>query len=153
MENSDLTTTFHHSEGAAEATIPAMSPQQKYLGHQIMAEFYNCPADLLTDHARIEKAMNDAAEACGATIVNSVFHLFNPYGVSGAVIIAESHLAIHTWPEHGYAAVDVFTCGDQVNTAEAISFLAKALQAENYSFNEINRGNIQMLNAQRMVKK
>ena len=123
-----------------------------YLGHQIMAEFYDCPAERLKGPELIEKVMREAAEACGATIVNSVFHHFNPYGVSGVVIISESHLAIHTWPEYGYAAVDVFTCGTEVNPADAVAYLAEHLGAKHHSFNEINRGNVKMLTAQRAAK-
>ena len=120
-----------------------------YLGHQIMAEYHNCPADLLAAPSRIEAVMRGAAEACGATIVNSVFHHFNPHGVSGAVIIAESHLAIHTWPEYGYAAVDVFTCGTQVDPAEAVAYLAVHLGAAHHSFTEVRRGHVKMLEAMR----
>lgn len=129
-----MTTTLPSLADAAERPLPA------YLGRQLIAEFYDCPPDLLTDKDFIERAMNDAARDCGATIVNSVFHLFNPHGVSGAVIIAESHLTIHTWPEHGYAAVDVFTCGDTVDPADAVASLEKALKASFTSATEMNRG-------------
>lgn len=129
------------------ATLPRMEAPQ-YLGKHLIAEFYGCDSTLLTDHAFIEKAMNDAARHCGATIVDSVFHLFNPYGVSGAVIIAESHLTIHTWPEYHYAAVDVFTCGNTVDPADAIAYLARALRAEHHSSTEMNRGNVRHLLAQ-----
>lgn len=124
-------------------------PPAAYLGHQIMAEYYQCPPELLTDCDAIAALMNDAARACGATIVESVFHRFNPHGVSGVVIIAESHLAIHTWPEYGYAAVDVFTCGDTITPEEAVAFLAIALKAEHHSFTGVNRGNAKLLLAGR----
>ncbi|MBU1650990.1 adenosylmethionine decarboxylase, partial [bacterium] len=84
------------------------------LGRQILVEFYHCDAEKLNDERHIAKAMHDAAELSGATIVEEVFHMFSPHGVSGVVVIAESHLAIHTWPEYGYAAVDLFTCGDEI---------------------------------------
>lgn len=132
-----------------QAPLP---PPPAYLGRQIVAEFYGCPPERLTDVAGIEKTMNDAARACGATIVNSVFHLFNPHGVSGAVIIAESHLAIHTWPEYGYAAVDVFTCGDSVDPNDAVAYLATALESRHHSLTEMKRGNVKMLRAQRSVE-
>ena len=79
------------------------------LGRHILAEFYECDTDILNDAQRIENYMKRAALECGATIVSSTFQTFNPHGVSGVIVIAESHLAIHTWPEYGYAAVDVFT--------------------------------------------
>lgn len=123
-----------------------------YLGRQLMAEFYGCPEALLTDVDGIERAMNAAADACGATIVESVFHHFNPHGVSGAVIIAESHLAVHTWPEFGYAAVDVFTCAPSVDPHDAIAYLADALGSAHHSVTELARGNVKLLARQRKVE-
>lgn len=81
------------------------------LGHHLLAEFTGCAPASLADLQGVTTAMLRAAEAAGATIVTHSFHHFSPHGVSGAVIIAESHLAIHTWPEHGFAAVDFFSCG------------------------------------------
>ncbi len=81
--------------------------QLKMLGRHLLIEYYNCNEEILKNHELVEEYMNEAAKISGATIVNSLFHHFNPYGVSGAVIIQESHLSIHTWPEYGYAAVDV----------------------------------------------
>jgi S-adenosylmethionine decarboxylase len=129
--------------------IPQAPSPSAYLGHQIMAEYHQCPAALLAEPAAIERVMRGAAEACGATIVNSVFHHFNPHGVSGAVIIAESHLAIHTWPEYGYAAVDVFTCGDTISPTEAVAYLAEHLGAKQHSFTEVRRGHVKTLSAMR----
>ena len=88
----------------------------KALGQQTSVEYYKCNPEILNDVAAIKRAMRDAARIAGATIVQEAFHLFNPHGVSGVVVIAESHLAIHTWPEYGYAAVDLFTCGDDVDS-------------------------------------
>ncbi|HBI26269.1 MAG TPA: adenosylmethionine decarboxylase, partial [Peptococcaceae bacterium] len=70
----------------------------------------------------------------------SVFHKFSPQGVSGVVIISESHLTIHTWPELGYAAVDVFTCGDKINPWDACKHLSEILQAEHVTATEMRRG-------------
>ena len=72
------------------------------LGHHLLAEFSGCDAASLADLELVTTAMLQAATASGATIVTHSFHHFSPHGVSGAVIIAESHLAIHTWPEHGF---------------------------------------------------
>lgn len=110
------------------------------LGHQIVAEFYQCNSALLDDVEYIAKAMFDSAQVAGATIITQTFHHFSPYGVSGAVIIAESHLAIHTWPEYGYAAVDLFTCGSSVSSEKAFDYLKKALEAEHVSTVELRRG-------------
>ncbi len=82
------------------------------LGRHIIVEYYNCDSEVLKKPKLIEQYMRQAAILSQATIVESFFHHFSPWGVSGAVIISESHLTIHTWPEYGYAAVDLFTCGD-----------------------------------------
>ena len=112
------------------------------LGRHILAEFFQCDRDLLKDTDRIESSMSDAAEKCGATIVKSVFHTFNPFGVSGVVVIEESHLAIHTWPEYGYAAVDVFTCGETIDPRVAVEYLKEQLRAEEVTTVELKRGEI-----------
>lgn len=110
------------------------------LGRHILAEFYNCDKELLNDHKLIEKFMVEAAEASKATVVKSVFHLFNPWGVSGVVVIQESHLTIHTWPEYGYAAVDFFTCGDEVNPWVAFQYMKDKLKSEITETTEVPRG-------------
>lgn len=81
------------------------------LGRHIHLDLYGCTPGLLTTPEASERILNAAARAMGATIVGSHFHAFNPHGVSGVVVIAESHLTVHTWPEHDFAAVDVFSCG------------------------------------------
>ena len=115
------------------------------LGHQIVAEFYSCNADFLNDVDYIRQHMLEAALKAGATIVTETFHHFSPHGVSGAVIIAESHLTIHTWPEYGYAAVDLFTCGDSVSAEVGFNHLRDALEAGHVSTVEVHRGQIDMM--------
>lgn len=110
------------------------------LGHQLMVEFYDCDKDILDNLAGIEEAMIDAALVSGATIVEKVFHRFSPWGVSGVIVIAESHLAIHTWPEYGYAAVDLFTCGDTVDPLKGFELLEERLGSQNMSVVEMKRG-------------
>ncbi|BAT70924.1 S-adenosylmethionine decarboxylase [Thermosulfidibacter takaii ABI70S6] len=114
----------------------------KRLGRHLLVEFYGCDPDALNDVRGIEECMVRAAEEAGATVVKSVFHLFNPHGVSGVVVIAESHLAIHTWPEYGYAAVDLFTCGETVDPWIAFEHLKEKLGAENMFTMEISRGQL-----------
>ncbi len=117
----------------------------KSLGQQIVAEFYECDTEVLNNPVRIEEIMCDAALAAGATIVSKVFHTFSPHGVSGAVIIAESHLAIHTWPEYGYAAVDLFTCGDTVVPEAAYRHLKEGLGSCRASTMEMKRGQLEVV--------
>ena len=102
------------------------------LGNHILVEFTGCSPEILNDVSLIEGLMNKAAEKADATIINSTFHHFSPIGVSGVVVIQESHLAIHSWPEYGYAAVDLFTCGDEINPWISFDFLKEEFGAENY---------------------
>ena len=111
----------------------------KTLGRHILVEYYNCDSEILKDPAFIESQMKQAALEAKATIVESVFHHFNPWGVSGAVIVEESHLTIHTWPEYGFASADFFTCGD-IDPWKSFEFLENVLKAEFSESVEIPRG-------------
>lgn len=110
------------------------------LGRHCIIEYYDCDRALLDDPEAVSAAMCGAAEAMGATIVAVEFHHFNPHGVSGMVVISESHLSIHTWPEFGYAAVDVFTCGEVVDPWFAHKMLRRAFGAGRESVVELKRG-------------
>ena len=116
------------------------------LGRHILVEFLGCNSETLNDVSVIERAMLEAAEKAGATVINSTFHHFSPLGVSGVVVIQESHLAIHTWPEYQYAAVDLFTCGDTVDPWISFDHLKEVFGASNHSALEMYRGNINLLN-------
>ena len=111
-----------------------------HLGRHVLAEFFECDPNTLNNLDKVEKYMMEAALECGATIVQKCFHMFSPHGVSGVVIISESHLAIHTWPELGYAAVDLFTCGPKCDPKVAYEFLKKKFNSKNASFTELKRG-------------
>ncbi len=92
------------------------------------SEVYGCRFEVLNDVHMVEDIMVNAALEAGAEVREFVFHKFSPQGVSGVVVISESHLAIHTWPELGYAAVDVFTCGETVNPWDACNYLSEHLE-------------------------
>lgn len=110
------------------------------LGRHVLAEVYGCSFDMLNDRAKVESIMVNAALEAGAEVREVAFHKFSPQGVSGVVVISESHLAIHTWPERGYAAIDVFTCGDRVNPWDACNYLTEHFKAGHMSATEIKRG-------------
>jgi S-adenosylmethionine decarboxylase proenzyme len=110
------------------------------LGQQFVAELYGCDPATLDDAAAIEASLVRAAEAAGATVLGKLLHRYKPQGVSGVVVIAESHLAIHTWPEFGYAAVDLFTCGEGLHPARCFEVLKESLRAGSSSVTEIQRG-------------
>jgi S-adenosylmethionine decarboxylase len=98
------------------------------LGKHILAELYGCDFALLNDLEVLRPASLEAVRRSGATIMSHHFQTFEPQGVSGVIIIAESHLSFHTWPEHGYAAIDYFTCGDRIDIHLAVDVLVEALQ-------------------------
>jgi S-adenosylmethionine decarboxylase proenzyme len=110
------------------------------LGIALSVEFYDCNRTIINDVQRVEQLMKEAALEAKATIVESVFHMFNPFGVSGVVVIAESHLAIHTWPEYGYAAIDIFTCGTTIDPWVACEYLKAKFEAGHYEASEFRRG-------------
>ncbi|WP_028309594.1 adenosylmethionine decarboxylase [Desulfitibacter alkalitolerans] len=110
------------------------------LGRHILAEIYGCQFDILNDAEKVERIMVKAALEAGAEVREAVFHKFSPQGVSGVVVISESHLAIHTWPELGYAAVDVFTCGETVDPWDACNYLTEMFKAQSVECKEVLRG-------------
>lgn len=112
----------------------------KALGQHLILELYGCAPDALSSVACVQDAMQRAARAAKATIVDSVFHHFKPHGVSGVVVIAESHFAIHTWPEHGFASVDLFTCGAKTRPWEALKTLRRLFKPAHFSVMKMERG-------------
>ena len=110
------------------------------LGIQLMLELKECNRELLDDLPYIKDAMTQAATDVGAHIIGESFHRFNPQGVTGVLAIAESHICIHTWPEYGYAAVDIFTCGTSFEPQRAAKILIDKLESKDPSWTEFERG-------------
>ena len=106
----------------------------------ILAEIVQASPEKLDDLPVLESLMVEAALKTGAEVRDTVFHRFHPQGISGVVIISESHLAIHSYPEHGYASLDIFTCGDRVDPYAAVDYLVEAFQGEIADITEISRG-------------
>ena len=109
-------------------------------GTHLLLELRGCDRERLDNVNYIEEAMVGAANEAGATIVGRSFHKFAPRGVTGILAIAESHLCIHTWPEYGYAAVDIFTCGTAFKPHHAAQMLIERLACADPSITEIKRG-------------
>ena len=109
-------------------------------GSQVVLDLYECETSHLDDLAWVKTTLVSAARKAGATIVETVFHKFAPWGISGVVVIAESHLAIHIWPEKRYAAIDVFTCGDTVLMDVASAFLKREFGARRSVQRRFKRG-------------
>ena len=112
----------------------------KALGTHIVCELSGCDPTALSDVDGVQEMMIAAARAARATVLESSFHRFEPQGVSGTVILAESHLSIHTWPEKKYAAMDFYTCGDHTDPWLACQFAAKVLSAKRMLTTELKRG-------------
>ena len=111
------------------------------LGRQLTIEYYDCAPHALLDKCFVESALLRAAEQSGATIISSSFHNFNPQGISGVVIIAESHFTVHTWPEYNYAAVDVFTCADNIDLETAVNSMKDSFGCKRFVVSsDQNRG-------------
>jgi S-adenosylmethionine decarboxylase proenzyme len=106
----------------------------------LLLELRGCDPAALNDLPFVRQTLIEAAERVGATIIGHSFHQFSPQGVTGVVAIAESHLCIHTWPEHGYAAVDVFTCGDSFHPEIAADYIVARLRAADPTVISLKRG-------------
>ncbi|MCB9717939.1 MAG: adenosylmethionine decarboxylase [Myxococcales bacterium] len=101
---------------------------------------YDCPAEVIDDLERVREAVREAARAARSTLLHEAAHSFQPQGVTALGLLAESHISVHTWPELGYAAADVFTCGEQARPREACECLARRLEAGRYEIQELERG-------------
>jgi len=110
------------------------------LGRHLLLELHDCSSEILNNLETVKGALVEAAKRAEATIIDVVFHEFNPFGISGVVVIAESHLSIHTWPEYRYAAVDIFSCGTTLKPAEAAAYLVEQFRASRASCVEVKRG-------------
>ncbi len=111
------------------------------LGTHYLAEFSQCDRAKINDLAFIEKIMIEATKLSGASILKHFFHQFSPQGISGVIVITESHFAIHTWPEHGYVAVDLFSCAELDYNA-ALNHIKQNIGAEYHSVSLARRGMI-----------
>ncbi len=116
---------------------PPLSPHG--LGQHLILDLYDCPSELLRVPAPVEQLLLAAACAMEATVVGAHFHGFAPHGVSGVVVSQESHLTVHTWPEYGYAAIDIFSCG-VLRIEAGIDYLRQHFQAGRHELRTFTRG-------------
>ncbi len=110
------------------------------LGNHLIIEMYECNREHINDAHKVEEALVNAVNISGAKMVESVIHQFNPHGISGVIVIEESHFSVHTWPEYGYCALDIFTCGEEIDYYSALQYLKKEFKAKNLSVTEMKRG-------------
>lgn len=124
---------------ASRIPIRGGTCELKTIGRHLIAEYYGCDLELIDSVDAVAYHMQQAAELIGATVLGTSFHRFAPQGVSGTVVISESHLSIHTWPENGYVAVDIYTCGG-LDPRPGFEYLASELASQSLRVQEILRG-------------
>ena len=128
-----------HESCTSKDTETLHTCSRQNIGRHCILELYQCDQAKLNDEAFIRTTITSSAKIAGATLLNLVTHSFKPQGVTGLALLAESHISIHTWPEVGYAAIDVFTCGDHTMPEKACKLLAKDFFAQYISFKNIPR--------------
>jgi S-adenosylmethionine decarboxylase len=124
--------------GVGDKPLPP-SPSSEAVGKHCILELYDCDPPKLDDEAFLRDTITTAAKRAGATLLNLITHRFQPQGVTGLALLAESHISIHTWPESGYAAVDVFTCGDHTMPEKACLSLAEELGSRRHKLTSFRR--------------
>lgn len=122
-----------------------------FLGHQTTVDFYGCHEERINSSSYIKQVLLHAAKMMNLSVVNTTIHEFSPIGVSGVIVIEESHIAIHTWPEHNYVAIDFFTCGKSYDLTEGIMWLEKEFQAKKVTQVQERRGSLQEVKKYRLV--
>lgn len=110
------------------------------IGHHYIAEASGCNPEVIGKVETVERILVQAAEIAGVQVWSISFHRFNPNGVSGVVVISESHLSVHTWPEYGYVALDIFTCGGSAKPEQAVEHALRQFGATNVHITEVTRG-------------
>jgi len=142
-----MTLASNTGENPAEGASTGFS-----LGRHMTVEFYDCDPKTLADAKQVEEIFLRAAKQSGATVIDSYFHEFKPQGVSGVVVISESHFTIHAWPEYDYAAVDLFTCGDKVDFDVAMEIIGKGIKSAQWIVSSLmNRGIVGNNGVERLV--
>jgi S-adenosylmethionine decarboxylase len=138
QESSQAIASYITQDHIPEEFIP-QDPQVP-VGTHCMLELYGCPAELLNDIEFIKQTLADAAEIARSTLLERITHQFHPQGVTALALLAESHISIHTWPENGYIAADVFTCGEHTTPVEACEFIARAFKSSKHLLMKLPRG-------------
>ena len=112
----------------------------KALGRHILVEAFDCDSNSLNDTQLLRTMLLYAAKEANMTVCGEVFHKFSPHGVTGVVVVKESHISIHTWPEYGYASIDIFTCGNYSNPWKAYQYIVETLKPKRIQVIELKRG-------------
>ena len=114
----------------------------KYSGYHLVIDLFGCNFNQLEDTEYIIEMLEKLAEILDTTIITKAFHKFHPQGFSGALIISESHITIHIWPEDGYIGIDIFTCSKCFDSEKVVAYLKENLIFEKVEIKEMLRGKI-----------
>lgn len=112
----------------------------KYAGIHLLAEFWY--GKIIEDPKEIERILIEAVKRADNTPLKVAIHKFNPQGITGVILLAESHIALHSWPEFNYLAIDIFTCGDKALPLKALHYLKKMFKPKKVEIKEIKRGKL-----------
>jgi S-adenosylmethionine decarboxylase len=123
----------------------AVTPRAAALATHLLAECYGCAPALLDDPATVERLVRDAAAAANAQVISVALHRFSPQGVSGVAILAESHLAVHTWPEHGFASIELYVCGGAAQPERGHALLVERLAPRHVVLRTLARGDLSLV--------
>jgi len=114
--------------------------KQKYAGIHLIVEFWN--GKIIEDPKKIKQILIEAAKRAKNTPLEVTIHKFSPQGITGVVLLAESHIALHSWPEINYLAIDIFTCGEKSMSHKALAYLKKVFKPKRVKIQKIKRGKI-----------
>ncbi len=117
-----------------------IQPSGSRNGRHCLLDLYGCPQQQLDSIESLDRVLRNAAEAAGAHVLGVVSHRFEPQGISLVYLLAESHLSIHTWPEHHSATLDIYTCGESCNPSDACHYIIQHMQPAQYFLTEVQRG-------------
>ena len=116
-----------------------------YLGQHLIIDLYTCDEGKINDLSYVEETLVQATIEGKMHEIFHQFHKFQEQGVSGVVVVSESHLSIHTWPEYKYAAIDLFACGNQVDLESSLNYILKRFGSTNYVIDKLSRGELDKL--------
>ncbi|MCZ6710168.1 MAG: adenosylmethionine decarboxylase [Gammaproteobacteria bacterium] len=120
-----------------------MTKPEKNFGRHILVDFLDCDPEVLKFVDPMREILLRAAKECKATVMDDLFHQYEPFGVSGVVLIAESHLSVHTWPEDGFAGLDIFTCGAEMEPEVAVEIMKREFSAGEAVVKTLVRGQLE----------
>ncbi|MBK3332533.1 adenosylmethionine decarboxylase [Persephonella atlantica] len=126
---------------------------EKTLGLHILADLYGVDFDKLDHVEDVRELLEGAVKYAGLSKLSSHFHQFYPHGATGVILLEESHISIHTWPEHGYAAIDVYTCGGKEKTFKAMEYILKVLKPKRVDEKVAERGVVPVSQAATNIEK